>query len=305
MSTPRDTVRFSVTHTTSYEYSQPMVDGFTSVCLLPRATEYQTVRRAELSIDPLPDEIEESVDPFGNRLVRFAVHVPHTALRLTASSDVVVSPMRRSDVAWPTLGETQQIVASSRGVAAVERDPFVRATPMVPLLDELAGLTVPAADPTLALDVVIEQVNSAIFQQFDFDPGVTDVTTPLATVLAMRRGVCQDFAHVAVGAFRRLGLAARYVSGYIETVPPPGQPRLVGADASHAWCSVWVPTVGWVDIDPTNDQFPPRRHVTVAWGRDYADVAPVRGVVIGPPAQQSLTVSVDVLAVANDMSESR
>jgi transglutaminase-like putative cysteine protease len=120
------------------------------------------------------------------------------------------------------------------------------------------------------------------------------VSTPLADVLAARRGVCQDFAHLATGCLRSLGLAARYVSGSIETAPPPGEPRLVGADASHAWCSVWTPEAGWVDFDPTNGHLPVNQHVTVAWGRDYADVTPVRGVMIGPATTQLLEVSVDV-----------
>ena len=122
----------------------------------------------------------------------------------------------------------------------------------------------------------------------------TEVSTPLDEVIASRRGVCQDFAHLAVGCFRSLGLAARYVSGYIETDPPPGEPKTVGADASHAWCAVWIPEHGWLDLDPTNGVIAPDRHVTVAWGRDYADVTPVRGVVIGPATPQALEVSVDV-----------
>jgi len=121
------------------------------------------------------------------------------------------------------------------------------------------------------------------------------VFTPLADVFAARRGVCQDFAHVAIAALRSLGLAARYVSGYIETVPLPSVPMLAGVDASHAWASVWVPQLGWVDFDPTNDQLPPQRHVTIGWGRDYRDVSPVRGVVIGPPSTQTLNVSVEVI----------
>jgi len=133
-----------------------------------------------------------------------------------------------------------------------------------------------------------------IYSTFDYDPTFTDVSTPLAAVLAAKRGVCQDFAHLAVNGLRILGLAARYVSGYIES-RPPGRKRLVGADASHAWCSLWVPEIGWIDFDPTNDRFPTHRHITVAWGRDYGDVAPMRGVVIGPQAVQNLTVAVDVV----------
>jgi transglutaminase-like putative cysteine protease len=165
--------------------------------------------------------------------------------------------------------------------------------PAVPALDSITGgihLDRPIVD-------AVRELCTTIYEQFTFDPGFTDIATPIADVLAARRGVCQDFAHVAVAALRSKGLAARYVSGYIETSPPPGQPKLVGADASHAWCSVWVPQIGWLDLDPTNDQLPPRRHVTVGWGRDYRDVAPVRGVVIGPSTEQTLDVSVDVTRI--------
>jgi transglutaminase-like putative cysteine protease len=136
-----------------------------------------------------------------------------------------------------------------------------------------------------------------IFQEFAFDPGSTDISTPLADVLVHRRGVCQDFAHLAIGVMRSLGLPARYVSGYVENEPVDGQPRMAGADASHAWCAVYIPGWGWLDADPTNDQVPPRCHVTIGWGRDYADVAPVRGVVFGTPASQELSVAVEVKRV--------
>ena len=147
---------------------------------------------------------------------------------------------------------------------------------------------------------IVEAANDLchqIYTEFTYDSTATDVSTPLADVLTSRRGVCQDFAHLAAGCLRSIGLAARYVSGYIETTPPAGRDRLVGADASHAWCSIWTPSAGWIDFDPTNDHFPTRRHVTVAWGRDYADVTPVRGVVIGPSRAQSLDVAVDVALV--------
>ena len=137
-------------------------------------------------------------------------------------------------------------------------------------------------------------LSAQLHRELSFDPGFTDVSTPIEQVLAARRGVCQDFAHLAIGCLRSLGLAARYVSGYLETRPPPGQPKLVGADASHAWCAVYSPGAGWLAFDPTNDQVPPHDHVTVAWGRDYADVAPVRGVVFGPATVQELAVAVDV-----------
>ena len=140
----------------------------------------------------------------------------------------------------------------------------------------------------------VTDLTTRIFTDFTFDPAFSDVSTPLAEVLDHRRGVCQDFAHLAIGCLRSVGLPARYVSGYIETVAPPGQPKLVGADASHAWCATYVPGWGWLDLDPTNDQVAPARHITVAWGRDYRDVAPLRGVVVGPAAPQELAVAVDV-----------
>jgi transglutaminase-like putative cysteine protease len=143
------------------------------------------------------------------------------------------------------------------------------------------------------IDVVIDLCHT-INREFKFDAGFSDITTPISAVLAARRGVCQDFAHVAVAALRSKGLAARYVSGYIETRPPPGQPKLVGVDASHAWASAWFPAFGWLEFDPTNDQIPPRNHITVGWGRDYGDVAPVRGVVISSGGGQALDVAVDV-----------
>jgi transglutaminase-like putative cysteine protease len=153
--------------------------------------------------------------------------------------------------------------------------------------------------PGRAFHEAVIDLSHRIFVEFAFDPSFSDVSTPLADVLTYRRGVCQDFAHLAIGTIRSLGLPARYVSGYIENEPPPGQPKLVGADASHAWCSVYIPGWGWLDVDPTNDKAPPMTHVTVGWGRDYADVAPVRGVVFGSPATQELSVAVEVARVGD------
>jgi transglutaminase-like putative cysteine protease len=144
----------------------------------------------------------------------------------------------------------------------------------------------------------LRDLSRRIFTDFIFDPEFSDVATPVSEVLEHRRGVCQDFAHLYIGCARSVGLAARYVSGYLETDPPPGRPKLQGADASHAWCSVFLPGFGWIDVDPTNDQLPPRRHITIGWGRDYADIAPLRGVLIGPPASQDIEVAVDVIAQA-------
>ncbi|MFZ4719654.1 MAG: transglutaminase-like domain-containing protein, partial [Ilumatobacteraceae bacterium] len=183
---------------------------------------------------------------------------------------------------------------TARGDLALEVGPYLAVTGSTPSLPQLRELTDAEFTPGRPVADAASGLCHHIFSAFVFDAGFSEVTTPLADVMAARRGVCQDFAHVACAALRSIGLPARYVSGYIETLPPPGEPKLVGADASHAWCAVWAGDHGWLEFDPTNDQMPPQRHVVVGWGRDYCDVAPVRGVVIGPNGSQTLTVSVDV-----------
>ncbi|MFT3853523.1 MAG: transglutaminase family protein [Ilumatobacteraceae bacterium] len=287
---------YRVSHRTEYTYGSPVIDGFTMAHLLPRSTSSQQVVTAELLIDPPPDELGETVDQFGNRVVRFAVHHLHDRLTIEAISGVVHTP-RVYDGEHPTWESVAETIATAPGEIALEVAPFVADSPLAAVVPELAELTDPVFTPGRSIiDVVIDLCHT-INRDFRFDAGFSDVTTPVAAVLAARRGVCQDFAHVAVAALRSKGLAARYVSGYIETQPPPGQPKLVGVDASHAWASAWFPGFGWLEFDPTNDQIPPRNHVTVGWGRDYGDVAPVRGVVISNGGSQELRVAVDVTRV--------
>jgi transglutaminase-like putative cysteine protease len=284
--------RFRIVHHTAYRYSMPMTDGYSVAFVVPRTTPWQTVELADVAVLPEPDERIERVDLFGNRVLQLGVHHQHDALSVTATSEVTVED-RVVDLGGAPWEEAAAAVAELRGSGALDVRPFAGGVAMVSedgdraAMQALAGETftpgVPVVDGARALC-------RTIHERFEYDPSFTEVSTPLSTVLAARRGVCQDFAHLAIGALRTCGLAARYVSGYIETATSPEQP----AEASHAWCSLWVPGIGWVDFDPTNDQFPARRHVTVAWGRDYGDVAPLRGVVIGPPASQQLSVAVEV-----------
>ena len=295
------TLTFEVLHRTEYRYSRPMVDGYTVAHLLPRDTPHQRVLRAEVVVEPGADEQVEHVDVFGNRVVRLGMHRPHETLEVVARS--LVETAWQTDVldgGDPALAWDEVVAGldAARGDLALHVAPFsasTAATPVLPGLRELTDGVFVRGRPMLD---AVRHLTHEIFAGFAFDTSSTDVTTPLDSVLVGRRGVCQDFAHLGLACLRSVGLAARYVSGYIETVPPPGEPKVVGADASHAWCSVWAPTSGWLDLDPTNDLVPPTQHVTVAWGRDYFDVAPVRGVVIGPPSTQSLTVAVDVTRVA-------
>lgn len=292
-------VRFAVRHRTEYRYGRPMSDGYTVAHVLPRPTPWQVVESTVLELDPAADEQAEHADAFGNRVVRIGIHRPHDHLVVTVNSIVKVhATSAASAVAQPSCEQAAGAVRAARGDLACEVGPFVACTLSTPVLPEVVELAGDVMLPDRPVVDAVQALSTRIFTEFAFDPGFSDVSTPLGDVLRARRGVCQDFAHLMLACLRAYGLAARYVSGYIETVPPPGQPKLAGTDASHAWCGVWAPEVGWFDVDPTNDQMPPRRHVTCAWGRDYTDVAPVRGVVIGPAAPQSLTVGVDVLALA-------
>ena len=308
MTTTATETHYRVSHRTTYEYSSPMTDGYTVAYVIPRPTPHQMVEQTRVEVDPEPDERLEHIDSFGNRVLQLGVHHAHKSLTVHAVSDVVVEPMviDGDGARWESVAEA---VTTCRGGEALTVRPFAGGVPMVRSSEDRAALRDLVFASFTSGRPVIDAARAFchdIYASFEYDPTSTDVSTPLSVVLEQRRGVCQDFAHLAVSGLRELGLAARYVSGYIETTPPSGTPRLLGADASHAWCSVWVPGPdgqgggAWVDFDPTNNQLPVLRHVTVAWGRDYGDVAPVRGVVIGPSATQTLSVAVDVERITSD-----
>jgi transglutaminase-like putative cysteine protease len=291
--------RFEVEHRTSYSYGAAMTDGYTVACLVPRPTPWQQVVESTVSVDPNPSEHDSYLDAFGNLIHEFGVHEPHRAVTVRARSvvDLAEPAMPHDDTPWEHVVEQ---LDAARGETAINTGFFRSASTFVDLEDLGVALRSIAARSFVPGRSIIDGARALcddIKGSFRFDAGFSDVSTPLTYVLSARRGVCQDFAHLAIGCLRSIGLAARYVSGYIETEPPPGQTRLEGADASHAWCSVWTPGAGWVDFDPTNGLLPVARHITVAWGRDYADVTPVRGVMIGPATSQQLDVSVDVRRV--------
>lgn len=291
---------YRVMHRTEYEYGATMTDGYSIACLVPRTTAYQRVVASEISLDPEPSAVDSAVDVFGNHVHHFGLHAPHDAMTVFAESVVTVDHRDLPVDATPW-EEVVAIASTVTGEAAIEVGMFRSSSSLIDL-DALRHELEPiAVESFVAERGIVDAARAlcvALEGAFDFDPHFSNVSTPLGEVLRARRGVCQDFAHVAIGCLRALGLAARYVSGYIETVPPPGADRLVGADASHAWVSVWTPEAGWVDFDPTNGHLPVNDHVTVAWGRDYADVIPVRGVMIGPGSTQHLHVAVDVERLA-------
>ena len=287
---------YRVVHRTTYRYSSVMTDGYSVGCLVPRPTAWQIVHDATVRLVPAASEWDSFLDMFGNFVNQFGLHEPHDQMMVEALSvvEVIERPMPVDETPWEQVVER---AARAVGDLATDIGMFRSASPLVDVaaladsFREITDSVFTAGRPVIESLVALCE---AIYRGFEFDAEFSTLSTPLDEVLAARRGVCQDFAHLAVGCLRSLGLPARYVSGYIETVPPAGAERLVGADASHAWCSAWTPNAGWVDFDPTNGHLPVNDHVTVAWGRDYSDVTPVRGVMIGPAATQELDVSVDV-----------
>ena len=289
--------RYRVLHRTEFHYSQAMTDGYTVACLVPRPTPRQDVLSSSIRVEPEASELDSHLDAFGNLVSVFGWHEPHDHLVVVSESELELRSLAApsDDTPWDAVADLSR--TGLHGEEAITVGSFTVPSPFVDVEQHSAALRRrfgEVFEPGIGIVDAARRLCTTIFRDFEFDPHFSEVSTPLAEVLDAGRGVCQDFAHLAVAALRDRGLPARYVSGYIETLPPPGEPKLVGADASHAWCSVWTPTNGWVDFDPTNGHLPVDDHITVAWGHDYGDVTPVRGVVIGPAARQTLTVSVDV-----------
>lgn len=291
-------MKYRITHTTRYGYQDKVPLCQNQGCLAPRDTPAQTCRRSRLVIRPRPVIVEEHQDDFGNRVHYFAVETPHTELSVIAVSQIETNLPALPDLAtsppWETVRDNLREDFTPAGLEArwfALDSPFIATTPEI---TDFARAVFPPGRPLLeAANALMDK----IFTEFTYDPGFTTLVTPLHEVLEHKRGVCQDFAHLMIAALRGLGLPARYVSGYLETLPPPGQVKLQGADASHAWAAVYCPLHGWVDFDPTNNVIPREQHITTAWGRDYHDVTPLRGIIYGGGAH-TLTVGVNVEKMA-------
>lgn len=293
-------MHYRVIHRTAYDYSESVGFSYNEARLLPRFTARQSCCGANLAIEPLPADYREREDFFGNRVAYFSIGEPHHRFVVTATSEVqVMSEEAQLNFSLGMDWESACLsVREQRDPQTLDALQYVLDSPFVAANAELAAysqVSFPRGRPLLE---AVHDLMGRIHADFTYDPGFTNLATPLATVLAHRRGVCQDFAHLAIGCLRAQGLAARYVSGYIETLPPQGTEKLVGADASHAWFSVFVPDLGWMDFDPTNNRIPVDQHIVVAWGRDYGDVTPLKGVIFGG-GEHELAVSVEVRKVAD------
>ncbi|MEN1785099.1 MAG: transglutaminase family protein [Bacteroidota bacterium] len=290
---------FNLTHSTEYTYSAQVSHGHNIGILRPRVAQGQELLDFEVQILPEPSEQSERIDFFGNHITRFSLQTPHKILKVVTKSRI-----KRNFGAFHQAYQTDacQKVTLSVALQSLQRlDPDILEARQYLLEsifirranEEIRQYAATSFHPERSIFDATYELMQRIYTDFDFVPGFTTISTPLVEVMEHRKGVCQDFAQIAIACIRAVGLPARYVSGYIETLPPEGQEKLVGADASHAWFSLFIPDFGWVDFDPTNNQLPIDQHIVVGWGRDYYDVPPLKGVVYGS-GNSKLKVAVDI-----------
>lgn len=286
-------MRLRVRHQTRYDYSSPVSHSVNQLCLLPRSCAHQRQLSTELVIEPEPRIIARGDDHYGNSVARFGIHEPHRRCTIIVTSHIDTSDELPSLANSIGIAENRLHLQRGGDPSALMAHDCLLPSPHVPAeqaVDTLLGECPPDGHSVFSY---AEALMRHIYTSFRYDSKFSTIVTPLSDVLAARRGVCQDFAHLAIATLRRAGIPARYVSGYLETLPPPGKPKLQGADASHAWFAVFDAHLGWRDFDPTNGKRPDSQYVVTARGRDYGDVSPLKGIVYGG-GKHRLRVEVDV-----------
>lgn len=289
-------MRFRVKHITRYKYAERVSRCYNLANVVPRNTERQSILNNRVTVSPQPAATNKITDYFGNMAYYFEIQKQHTELVITAESDIDISDHDHEmnlDLG-ETYGEVLDYLRVTLNDATIDAREFLLDSPMIKASEKLADYARPSFTLNRSLKACVSELTTRIFTDFSYDPNFTTIATPLADVLEHKRGVCQDFAHLQIGCLRALGIPAKYVSGYIETLPKPGQKKLVGADATHAWLAYFSPADGWVEFDPTNNTQANSQHIVTAFGRDYFDVSPVKGVIFGGGASPILEVSVDV-----------
>ena len=285
---------YAVTHMTKYSYTEPVSLCHNLVHLRPRVAPRQTCHQSHLMVQPEPRALQHQHDYFGNPIALFTIQEPHRKLSITVKHRIELTPGEpihlQESAAWE---EARDALKADRAPTALEACQFTMESSYVPRIAELAAFAEPSFPPGRQLLEGANDLTERIHKDFHYDAKATTLATPLSEVLKQRRGVCQDFAHLEIGCLRSLGLAARYVSGYLQTRVPAGRERLIGADSSHAWISVYCPKMGWIDFDPTNNMIPAGQHITIAWGRDYDDISPIKGVILGG-GTHTMSIAVDV-----------
>jgi len=289
---------YTITHITEYEYND-----FVSYChniaiMKPRIYSGQELMEYNCIIDPHPDDLLEYLDFFGNNATRFSIQHQHNKLSVVCKSLVNKMSVNTVDIIsnWSKQITLQKARESYQifNPELLDVKQYILESPLIRRLsDDIKAYALMSFSENRSVFDSVLELNQRIYNDFTYDPGYTNISTPINDVFRDKKGVCQDFAHIAIACLRSVGLPARYVSGYIETLPPPGQEKLVGVDASHAWFSTFLPRFGWLDFDPTNNQITSFKHIVVAWGRDYYDVTPLKGVIYSN-GENKMNVSVDI-----------
>jgi transglutaminase-like putative cysteine protease len=288
-------MKYIVQHKTAYTYLEPVSLCHNIARLVPRNTREQTCRNTNIGIIPQPDKVNQYEDFFGNKVIYFSIEKEHWELTVYVTSEVEkhVAIQKYATGSLNTdLEQTKHAIFGSQSdVTDIKQ--YVFETPMTVSDQETVRFALESFVPGRPVFEATEDLMNRIYNEFEYKPGHTTISTPLSVVMKERKGVCQDFAHLAISCLRSIGLPARYVSGYIETISPAGVEKLIGTDASHAWFSIYIPGLGWTDFDPTNNCIVSDQHITIGWGRDYADIAPMEGIILSSGSHE-LTVSVDV-----------
>lgn len=289
-------MKYKIKHQTTYSYAD-----YVSLCqnqarLTPKSNRVQICHSSRIDIEPAAHFIQEYTDYFENKVTAFEIATQHRKLIVTMTCEVEILVSANSnlcDADMPWLA-ARSILEKPNTTQLLKTMEFILPSQLTPIVDGIKEYTLISFKPEKGLIEGCKDLMARIFHEFKYDPGFTTISTHLSVVFAQKKGVCQDFAHFALACLRSIGLAARYVSGYIETLPPEGEEKLEGADATHAWFSIFVPQCGWVDFDPTNNIMPKEQHITLAVGRDFSDVTPLKGVVFGG-GSQLLDVAVDMI----------
>jgi transglutaminase-like putative cysteine protease len=294
-------IQFLVRHTTHYKYADRVTRCYNMANVIPRDTARQRCLKNRIVLSPLPATTHKRTDYFGNQTFHFEIQKPHTELIITAESEVQIT--ERDQEPNLDLGisyrDALEYMATSTRQDTIEAREYLLNSPMIECSEALAAYARPSFASDRSLKSCVSELTTRIYSEFSYDPQFSTIATPLVEVLKHKKGVCQDFAHLQVGCLRSVGIPAKYVSGYIETMPKPGEEKLIGADATHAWIAYFCPEEGWIEFDPTNDVLAASdgQHIVTAFGRDYYDVTPVKGVIFGGGESPVLSVSVDVSRV--------
>ncbi len=288
-------MKYTIQHKTAYTYLEPVSLCHNIARLVPRNTRDQICKNTTIDIFPQPDRINEYEDFFGNKVIYFSIEKEHWELTVNVTSEVErnISGQMKMHV-YPTAGledVKRELTLLKSGSVDIKQYSFE--TPMTAWNEEIRQYALLSFTPKRSVFEATEDLMGRIYKEFEYKPGYTTISTPLSEVMSEKKGVCQDFAHLGLSCLRSVGLPGRYVSGYIETLSPAGVEKLIGTDASHAWFSVFIPGMGWTDFDPTNNCLVSDQHITIGWGRDYADIAPLEGIILSSGSHE-LTVSVDV-----------